>query len=102
MLTALGDVDHRVAGLNAGADDYLPKPVAFEELLAHLRAVLTDVEDLSEMVKSLLQLSRDEKSEVRAPDREIELHLTGNMEHFVWAINGVEYCEAAAHRYDYC
>lgn len=39
MLTALGDVDHRVAGLNAGADDYLPKPFAFEELLARLRAL---------------------------------------------------------------
>ena len=40
MLTALGDVDHRVAGLNAGADDYLPKPFKFDELLARLRALL--------------------------------------------------------------
>ncbi len=40
MLTALGDVDHRVAGLNAGADDYLAKPFKFEELLARLRALL--------------------------------------------------------------
>lgn len=40
MLTALGDVDHRVAGLDAGADDYLPKPFKFEELLARLRALL--------------------------------------------------------------
>ena len=39
MLTALGDVDHRVAGLDAGADDYLTKPFAFEELLARLRAL---------------------------------------------------------------
>lgn len=39
MLTALGDVDHRVAGLDAGADDYLPKPFKFEELLARLRAL---------------------------------------------------------------
>ena len=38
MLTALGDVDHRVAGLDAGADDYITKPFAFEELLARLRA----------------------------------------------------------------
>lgn len=40
MLTALGDVDHKVAGLDAGADDYLSKPFSFEELLARLRALL--------------------------------------------------------------
>ena len=39
MLTALDDVEHRVAGLDAGADDYLAKPFAFEELLARLRAL---------------------------------------------------------------
>ncbi len=40
MLTALGDVEHRVTGLQAGADDYLAKPFAFEELVARLRALL--------------------------------------------------------------
>lgn len=40
MLTALGDVEHRVEGLEAGADDYLPKPFKFEELLARIRALL--------------------------------------------------------------
>lgn len=40
MLTARGDVDDRVMGLEAGADDYLPKPFAFKELLARVRAVL--------------------------------------------------------------
>ena len=34
MLTALGSVEQRVEGLDAGADDYLPKPFAFTELLA--------------------------------------------------------------------
>src|SRR5215213_9360945 len=40
MLTARGDVDDRVEGLDAGADDYLPKPFKFKELLARVRAVL--------------------------------------------------------------
>ncbi len=39
MLTARGEVEDRVEGLNAGADDYLPKPFAFSELLARVRAV---------------------------------------------------------------
>ena len=40
MLTAREGVNDRVAGLEAGADDYLPKPFALEELLARLRALL--------------------------------------------------------------
>lgn len=39
MLTALDAVDDRIAGLDAGADDYLPKPFDFGELLARLRAL---------------------------------------------------------------
>jgi DNA-binding response OmpR family regulator len=40
MLTARGDVPSRVKGLDLGADDYLPKPFDFDELLARVRAAL--------------------------------------------------------------
>jgi two-component system copper resistance phosphate regulon response regulator CusR len=56
MLTARGEPDQRVEGLDVGADDYLPKPYHFPELLARIRALLRrgpalassvlDVEDL--------------------------------------------------------
>ncbi|WP_343601165.1 response regulator transcription factor [Mycobacterium sp.] len=52
VLTARDAVSERVAGLDAGADDYLPKPFALEELLARLRALLrrTRSEDSREAV----------------------------------------------------
>ncbi len=40
MLTAQSDVENKIEGLNAGADDYLGKPFHFEELLARIRALL--------------------------------------------------------------
>ncbi len=57
MLTSLGESDHKVQGLEAGADDYLPKPFDRHELLARIRALLRRVEDYqnpgpSHLVKS--------------------------------------------------
>jgi two-component system response regulator MprA len=46
MLTARGEVDDRVAGLDAGADDYLVKPFALRELLARVRALLRRADDV--------------------------------------------------------
>ncbi|MCS4034614.1 two-component system OmpR family response regulator/two-component system response regulator MprA [Salinibacter ruber] len=48
MLTALDAVEDRVRGLRAGADDYLPKPFAFDELLARIEALLRRVDRPSE------------------------------------------------------
>lgn len=48
MLTALDAVEDRVKGLRAGADDYLPKPFAFDELLARIEALLRRVEQTAE------------------------------------------------------
>ena len=52
VLTARDSLSERVAGLDAGADDYLPKPFALEELLARLRALLrrTRGDDPSESI----------------------------------------------------
>lgn len=44
LLTALSEVDHRVEGLLAGADDYLGKPFAFAELLARVKVLLRQQE----------------------------------------------------------
>ncbi len=50
MLTAAGTLDDRVAGLDLGADDYLPKPFAYVELLARLRALARRVSEGNRIV----------------------------------------------------
>lgn len=53
MLTALGELDDRLTGLNGGADDYMVKPFAFEELLARIRCLLRRLAVYQDSVKSI-------------------------------------------------
>ena len=81
MLTARAEVDSRVAGLDAGADDYLPKPFALAELLARLRALLRraggDDVGASHVVLRFSDLQLDPGTrEVERGDRQIELTRT--------------------------
>jgi two-component system response regulator MprA len=80
MLTAQDGVTERVAGLDAGADDYLPKPFALDELLARLRALMRragGTEPPATDVLSFEDLSMDLSTfEVRRGDRLIELTRT--------------------------
>jgi two-component system response regulator MprA len=78
MLTAREAVSDRVAGLDAGADDYLAKPFALEELLARLRALLRrSTYDGSSLELSFADLTLDLRTrEARRGLRQIELTRT--------------------------
>jgi two-component system response regulator MprA len=74
MLTAREAVSDRVKGLDAGADDYLVKPFAYDELLARVRALLRRREPSSRELLHCADLVMDVSAhEVRRGDRAVEL-----------------------------
>ena len=77
LLTAKDEISDRVAGLDAGADDYIVKPFSIEELLARIRAHLrrTNEVDPDELSFGDLSLNRRTR-EVKRGDRLIELTAT--------------------------
>jgi two-component system, OmpR family, response regulator MprA len=77
MLTARTEVEDRVAGLDAGADDYVTKPFALEELLARVRALLRRTTDEEGEVVRFADLELDPTTrEVTRGGRPIELTRT--------------------------
>ncbi|GGC59419.1 response regulator transcription factor [Chelatococcus reniformis] len=68
VLTARGDTPDRVAGLDAGADDYVAKPFAVEELLARLRAVLRRPGAVAARVLRVGRLSFDQDNREASVD----------------------------------
>ena len=74
MLSARGEVEQRVEGLDAGADDYLPKPFAMSELLARLRSLVRRNTQLKPAVLTVADLAFDTtRREARRAGRRIEL-----------------------------
>jgi len=74
LLTAKDKVHDRVEGLNAGADDYLVKPFAFEELLARIRTLLRRPQQVLPTVLQLQDLTLDTQSfEVKRAGKPITL-----------------------------
>lgn len=77
MLTALDAVEHRIRGLDAGADDYLTKPFDFGELLARLRALTRrHLEPVSPELRIADLVIDTHKKRVYRSKREIELTST--------------------------
>ena len=74
LLSARGSVEEKVEGLNAGADDYLPKPFALQELLARVRALLRRGSETRDVTLRVADLSLDTTTRIaRRGQRKIEL-----------------------------
>jgi DNA-binding response OmpR family regulator len=74
LLSARGEVNERVEGLDAGADDYLPKPFALVELIARVRALTRRTADNKSPVIRLADLTLDTVTHrAKRGDKEIEL-----------------------------
>ena len=74
LLTAKDSIEDRVIGLDAGADDYLPKPFATSELLARLRAMLRRKADYAPDVARFADIELDRANmELRCGERSVRL-----------------------------
>lgn len=105
MLTAKDTIADKVIGLDSGADDYLAKPFAFDELLARVRALLRRNKNEKNVVLKVLDLKLDTQSH-RAYRKGMEILLTPKeyaiLEYLIFNKNKViSRVKLSEHVYDY-